>query len=138
MCDSRKYTYYFPSYLLLPPKPGSGLQRTLAEQVNSDPAPHPFWSETPTDASPAEDLLRKRRWRATPEHIETLRAIVQKYEGSHNFHNFTVGREFSDRSASRFMKKIEVCWSDIYRKPLMCADEEQGERPLDTRRNGVD
>ncbi|KAF7793500.1 hypothetical protein EIP86_004612 [Pleurotus ostreatoroseus] len=108
MCDSRKYTYYFPSYLLLPPKPGSGLQKTLAEQVNSDPAPHPFWSEIPADSSPAEDLLRKRHWRATPEHIEALREIVQKYEGSHNFHNFTVGREFSDRSASRFMKKIEV------------------------------
>ena len=39
-----------------------------------------------------------------------MRAIVEKYEGSHNFHNFTVGRHFNDRSTSRFMKKIEVCY----------------------------
>lgn len=109
-CDSRKYTYYFPSYLLIPPKPGSGLQKTLAEHVGGDPTPHPFWAEVSADSSPAEDMLKKRQWRATPESMETLRLIVQKFEGSHNFHNFTVGREFSDRGASRFMKKIEVRW----------------------------
>ncbi|OBZ74202.1 tRNA pseudouridine synthase 1 [Grifola frondosa] len=30
-CDSRKYSYYFPSYLMVPPKPGSGVYQTLIE-----------------------------------------------------------------------------------------------------------
>lgn len=40
--------------------------------------------------------------------METLRTIAQKYNGTHNFHNFTVGRDFSDRSTIRFMKSIDV------------------------------
>lgn len=40
--------------------------------------------------------------------MDSLRTIAQKYNGTHNFHNFTVGRDFSDRSTIRFMKSIEV------------------------------
>ena len=108
ICDSRKYTYYFPSYLLLPPKPGSGLQKVLTQHAGTESSLHPFWQDAPDDSSSEEDLTRKRKWRAPPEAVESLRAVVQKYEGSHNFHNFTVGRDFNDRSTSRFMKKIEV------------------------------
>ncbi len=45
--------------------------------------------------------------------MDSLRTIAQKYNGTHNFHNFTVGRDFSDRSTIRFMKNIEVsfCWA---------------------------
>lgn len=117
-CDSRKYTYFFPSYLLLPPKPGSGLDRTLQQYVTSLPpisscaaplAPRPeesFWSTA--DASREDELRRKRAWRVGPELVEKLRSAARKYEGTHNFHNFTVGREFGDRSNQRHMKHIEV------------------------------
>lgn len=40
--------------------------------------------------------------------MELLRRAAAKYEKSHNFHNFTVGREFADRTVLRFMKNIEV------------------------------
>ena len=53
-------------------------------------------------------MMRKRRFRASPEDISTLRETVKLYEGTHNFHNFTVGRDFKDRSNNRHMKKIEV------------------------------
>ncbi|KAI0299306.1 pseudouridine synthase [Russula brevipes] len=105
-CDSRKYTYFFPSYLLIPPKPASGLYETFRRQAappsNSSPSAssftnhnHPFWAE-------------KRRWRTGPETVQRLREIAKKFEGTRNFHNFTVGREFSDRSTQRHMKKIEI------------------------------
>lgn len=59
-------------------------------------------------ASKEEDLARKRAFRVSSEVVDQLRATVKKYEGSHNFHNFTVGREYNDRSCVRIMKKIEV------------------------------
>lgn len=37
-----------------------------------------------------------------------FREVMQRYEGSHNFHNFTVGVEYGERSSRRFMKTIKV------------------------------
>jgi tRNA pseudouridine38-40 synthase len=118
-CDSRKYTYFFPSYLLIPPKPGSGLYETFRRQAvpSSTSLPnagaftdhiHPFWAESLPESSKDDDLRRKRLWRAGTEDVRKLREIAKKFEGTRNFHNFTVGREFSDRSTQRHMKKIEV------------------------------
>lgn len=114
VCDSRKYTYYFPSYLLIPPKPGSGLSKTLekaqgsTESSSTSSATHQFWEGTSSSESTEDDMARKRKWRCDPEHLDRLRQFVKKYEGSHNFHNFTVGRDFSDRSNTRFMKEIKI------------------------------
>ena len=33
---------------------------------------------------------------------------MKQYEGTHNFHNFTVGKPFKDTSANRFMIKTIV------------------------------
>lgn len=115
-CDSRKYTYFFPTYLLIPPKPGSAFERTLQQYVASmSPStstsmslPNPFWEDARDSSTPEEDLLRKRLWRATADHVAQLRATLQKFQGTHNFHNFTVGRDFSDRSNQRHMKTIDV------------------------------
>ena len=118
-CDSRKYTYFFPSYLLIPPKPGSGLYETFRRQAAPSSGSlssacafpdsiHDFWADSPLESSKDDDLQRKRRWRTSPEAVQRLREIAKKFEGTRNFHNFTVGREFSDRSTQRHMKKIEV------------------------------
>ena len=111
-CESRKYTYFFPTYLLIPPKPGSGIHRALMDHVaqNSDALPIPtsdFWEHDGT-GSQEEDLLRKRSWRVGQEQVQILRSIVQQFEGTHNYHNFTAGREPSDPSCKRHMKKIQV------------------------------
>ncbi|KAF9218960.1 pseudouridine synthase [Gyrodon lividus] len=119
-CDSRKYTYFFPSYLLIPPKPNSSFTRTQEAAVasvlsSSDTPRHPFWDFPGTDSSsPEEDLVRKRQWRVAPEDISSLRATVKKFEGTHNFHNFTVGRDFADRSNQRSMIKIQVAEPAVY------------------------
>ncbi|KZV74511.1 pseudouridine synthase [Peniophora sp. CONT] len=111
LCDSRKYTYYFPSYLLIPPKPNSGLHGTTA--LADSPA-HPFWEGCPVDSTPADDLARKRAWRASTEDMQRLRAAATRFEGTHNFHNFTVARDFNDRACQRFMKSIEVGDPTVY------------------------
>ena len=108
LCDSRKYTYFFPSYLLIPPKPGSGLFQNLLKCSN-DSINSPFWGPDSAQATLSEDLERKRKWRVSTEQVEQLRAAVKRFEGTHNFHNFTLGRDFKDRSNQRNMKSIEVC-----------------------------
>jgi tRNA pseudouridine38-40 synthase len=119
-CESRKYTYFFPTYLLIPPKPDSGIHRALTDQLARDPdAPSPptptcdFW-EHGNNGSPEEDLVRKRSWRVGPEQVQSLRKIVEKFEGTHNFHNFTAGREASDPSCRRHMKEIQVSQYGLY------------------------
>ena len=111
-CESRKYTYFFPTYLLIPPKPGSGLHRALTDKAPRDPdAPvSDFW-EHDSNGSREEgedDLVRKRSWRVRQEQVQSLRNIVEQFEGTHNFHNFTAGRDSSDPSCKRHMKKIQV------------------------------
>ena len=53
-------------------------------------------------------MARKRSWRVSPAQMEAFRNLASKYEGSHNFHNFTVSRDSKDRSNNRYMKSIEV------------------------------
>lgn len=115
LCDSRKYTYFFPSYLLIPPKPGSPLHRVLTEHAASltpavalPSAAHPFWSGVSESSTEKEDLLRKRAWRVDAAQLEQLRAASSKYIATHNFHNFTVNGEFGDRSNQRIVKNVVV------------------------------
>ncbi|KAJ7699000.1 pseudouridine synthase [Mycena rosella] len=120
LCDSRKYTYFFPTYLLIPPKPSSALYRVLTEHtaslvptVPSPIAEHPFWAGGAATAD-SEDMLRKRAWRVEPPQLAELRAGAQKYIATHNFHNFTVNGEFSDRSNQRIMKNIVIADPVVY------------------------
>ncbi|KAG6910010.1 hypothetical protein DXG01_013732 [Tephrocybe rancida] len=120
VCDSRKYTYFFPTYLLIPPKPGSGLHRSLQEYAatlspdlaNTKPL-HSFWANSDLSSHEGE-MARKRAWRVDAEQVERLRAAAKRFEGTHNFHNFTVARDFSDRSNQRHMKKIEIADPVVY------------------------
>lgn len=116
VCESRKYTYFFPTYLLIPPKPGSGLHKVWAEysskftDTTSEPIPdqaQTFWEGKELNTK-EEDLAIKRSWRVNQDQVQTIRKLAARYEGTHNFHNFTVGRDFTDRSNNRYMKKIEV------------------------------
>ena len=94
---------------MISPKPGSSLYDTLKTH-GSESTPHPFWENAMPEnqATPQDDLRRKREYRITPEQLAALRDSAKKFEGSHNFHNFTVGRDFKDRSCQRFLKSIEV------------------------------
>ncbi|KAK7008253.1 tRNA pseudouridine synthase 1 [Favolaschia claudopus] len=119
LCDSRKYTYFFPTYTLIPPKPGSAQHRVLTEHAASltpaMPSPivdHPFWADSGDDA--AADMARKRAWRIDPEQVAQLRVTAKKYLGTHNFHNFTVDGAFSDRSNQRYMKDMEISDPVVY------------------------
>ncbi|KAF8519008.1 pseudouridine synthase [Hysterangium stoloniferum] len=118
-CDSRMYTYFLPTYTLIPPKPDSGLARalrTVGEELDIplDANLHPFWEGADLSNPPEMDLQRKRLWRIDADTLVMLRTAVTKYIGTHNFHNFTLGNDFTDRSNQRNMKRIEVQESAVY------------------------
>ncbi|KAG9046451.1 tRNA pseudouridine synthase 1 [Tulasnella sp. UAMH 9824] len=121
-CDSRRYEYLFPSWMLLPPKPGSSLAKQLEEArkeagLPSNPV-HPIWEGSVEELAPASDeerqqivaadLQRKRLWRVDDATLDRFRSVLKEFEGTHCFHNYTVGREFSDRAAKRFMMEVSV------------------------------
>ncbi len=45
---------------------------------------------------------------------EELSKKFQRYEGSHNFFNFTVGKPFKDPSTRRFMKSVKVKYNCFF------------------------
>lgn len=50
----------------------------------------------------------RRAYRVSDDRLALFRAAMKQYEGSHNFHNFTLGKHFKDPSARRFMKLTTV------------------------------
>lgn len=132
-CDSRLYEYLLPTYVFLPPKPLSAMWKML-RRLNTgeenvpikdekpvlpwdDALPavrdntllnHPFWRAQGVEADFATDMIAKRQWRMDAATLDRVRRAFHEYTGSHNFHNFTVGKEFRDRSAHRVMKKLTI------------------------------
>lgn len=51
---------------------------------------------------------RRRAYKVSKEKLESFRQAMSQYEGSHNFHNFTIGKNFKDPSARRYMKQTSV------------------------------
>ncbi|KAM0787434.1 hypothetical protein ACM66B_003515 [Microbotryomycetes sp. NB124-2] len=91
-------------------EPGSSSASTSLPPatVAADKVTSEFWSHQPKEGVFADDLAEKRKWRITPELLQAAREFVRAYEGSHNFYNFTVGKDFRDRSAQRLMRKLEI------------------------------
>lgn len=126
-CDSRQYEYLLPSYVFLPPKPGSHMYNMMKawqkeakeesrETLKGDEyrptldylLDHPFWRAQGTDKTFAGDTAAKKQWRISSAQLDRVREAFSKYEGSHNFHNFTLGKAFRDRSAHRNMIKLNI------------------------------
>lgn len=52
-------------------------------------------------------MLRKK-WRVDEETLSRFKSTLEMYIGTHNFWNFTVGREFKEAASKRHIKSIEV------------------------------
>lgn len=48
----------------------------------------------------------RKRYRITSEKLQLFRNALKMFEGSHNFHNYTIGKSFNDSSSRRFMKSL--------------------------------
>ncbi|KAK9370864.1 pseudouridine synthase [Lipomyces kononenkoae] len=48
----------------------------------------------------------RRAYRISTERLDLVRRALKQYEGPHNFHNFTIGKDFNDPSSRRYMKSL--------------------------------
>ncbi|GAA5940105.1 pseudouridine synthase family protein [Sporobolomyces koalae] len=127
LCDQRQYEYTLPTHVFLAPKPASEMAKwldksrsTTSATVGEGAEPQApftspiieasaqFWSNRPAESTFAEDVAAKKKWRIPHDALEQAREFVRAYEGSHNFYNFTVGKDFRDRSCQRVMRKLEI------------------------------
>ncbi|KDE04521.1 hypothetical protein MVLG_05087 [Microbotryum lychnidis-dioicae p1A1 Lamole] len=124
VCDQRNYEYSMPTHVFLGPKPSSNLgkwleqnreeflkteaeavegsvERTLPACVQAaKTATADFWATQSSENKFLEDVAAKKTWRITPELLNAARAFIKAYEGSHNFHNYTVAST-TDKSEPR-------------------------------------
>jgi len=61
----------------------------------------------PTFALAPPDALTSEDYRLTPDILKEFRNVLDIYKGTHNYHNFTSGKESTDPSARRHIVSIE-------------------------------
>ncbi|KAJ2632915.1 tRNA pseudouridine synthase 1, partial [Coemansia sp. RSA 1290] len=89
-CDSRVYEYMLPTYVFMPP---SEKCMELAKTVKFEERQVPETSEA--------DLRAKREYRAPREMLEYVRKALEKYQGTHDYRNFTVTKGCTANNSRR-------------------------------------
>lgn len=64
-------------------------------------------------------LDAKKAYRISPERQARVQAALDQYVGTRKFHNYTIQKKFTDRSAQRFIKSFKVA-----EKPIIINDTE--------------
>ena len=54
------------------------------------------------------EIKQNNEFRIDLESLDRFKQVLKCYEGTHNFHNFTVGKDFNDKSCKRYIISIEV------------------------------
>lgn len=60
------------------------------------------------DSESADVEQARKAYRASVDQVAQVQRLLNELEGTHNFHNYTVGRDFKDRAAHRYMIKLKV------------------------------
>lgn len=109
LCDSRVYEYLLPTCAFM--KPIKKIMTDTPTTDNdlmictNDPV-NPIVKYT-TRSTP--ELIQERHdYRATEEQLETFTSALKEFEGTHNYHNYTNGKGFNDKSANRYIMSINV------------------------------
>eukprot|EP00730_Choanoeca_flexa_P006437 TRINITY_DN12150_c0_g6_i1.p1 TRINITY_DN12150_c0_g6~~TRINITY_DN12150_c0_g6_i1.p1 ORF type:complete len:462 (+),score=84.82 TRINITY_DN12150_c0_g6_i1:131-1387(+) len=62
----------------------------------------PSYALCPKEKAPSME------YRVTSDKLELFRSVLERYQGSHKFHNFTSGKSHSDESARRYIMSFEA------------------------------
>ncbi|KAF9112764.1 tRNA pseudouridine synthase 1 [Mortierella sp. AM989] len=111
LCDSRVYEYLLPTYVFLPrpPLPERTAAAAPTETVLRTDAPEGSmaWDENVHISTP-EEMAEKRKYRIDEATLAKVREGFAAYVGTKNFHNFTIGKNFKEKTCQRFMMKFDV------------------------------
>jgi tRNA U38,U39,U40 pseudouridine synthase TruA len=98
--------------MLIPPAPDSQTGQALRGDGKYvyDPSEHPFWKSVAGQPITPETTLfmLRQKWRIDKDTLAKFKAILEMYIGTHNFWNFTVGRDFKEAASKRLIKSIHV------------------------------
>ncbi|CAH7675416.1 pseudouridine synthase [Phakopsora pachyrhizi] len=125
-CDSRTYEYSLPTYLFLPPKPGSSMYERL--NLISIPGSDKKWSEWYEKGErrlvgglniqkPIQDENDEKLNSRFKISLMNRNCLTQ-FKGTHNFHNFTVGKEFNERNSIRIIRDVTALDPFIEKKMI--------------------
>ncbi|KAF9296980.1 tRNA pseudouridine synthase 1 [Linnemannia elongata] len=112
LCDSRVYEYLLPTYVFLPrpplPEPTASTQEGASTTIRTDlPGGSMAWDENVHISTP-EEMAAKRNYRIDEDTLAKVREGFAAYVGTKNFHNFTVGKNFKEKTCQRFMMSFTV------------------------------
>ncbi|GME89770.1 unnamed protein product [Ambrosiozyma monospora] len=138
MCSSRVYEYLLPTYSFLPPNPSSPLgevchSKELEDAEFWDPLEEEAKKRN-IDMNIVKDALvaqsegiettmaaqvtlqaykkmvreMKTKYRTSAGKLAKFQETLNLFKGHHNFHNFTVGKDYRDKSANRYMLNFKV------------------------------
>ncbi|KAF9437808.1 tRNA pseudouridine synthase 1 [Entomortierella beljakovae] len=109
LCDSRVYEYLLPTYVFLPKPPTPEGSVAAKEPVVRTDAPEGsnVWDENIHISTP-EEMAEKRKYRIDEATLAKVRAGFAEYIGTKNFHNFTIGKGFKEKTCQRYIMKFDV------------------------------
>ncbi|KAJ2850978.1 tRNA pseudouridine synthase 1 [Coemansia brasiliensis] len=96
-CDSRVYEYMLPTYVFMPP---SEKCMEVAKNVKFDERQVPETTE--------EEIRAKREYRVSAEMLEYVRKAFEKYQGTHDYRNFTVTKGCTANNSKRHIHWFTV------------------------------
>lgn len=109
LCDARIYEYLLPTCAFMKPKKKVLTDTPTNEDdiVICDNRVEEHIVKYTVRSTP-EEIQERHNYRATTEQIETFKKALSYFEGTHNFHNYTNGKPFKDKSANRYIISIKV------------------------------
>ena len=101
LCDSRIYEYLLPTFVFISPEKESN-----SATIQNDTATQKVFVDVPLATS--EEMIEKRKYRISQETLEYVRRGFKAYEGTHNYHNFTISRSPLEKSCNRYIVNFQV------------------------------
>jgi len=103
LCDSRVYEYLLPTYVFILPEKEIN---SASNPIQATTVTQKVFVDVPT-ATP-EEMVEKRKYRVSQEILERIREGFKAYKGTHNYHNFTIGRDPQEKSCNRYIVDSQV------------------------------
>lgn len=86
----------------------AAVESTTAKTTTTGPPSHKLEVEKALRDIKAAYITAKRAYRVTPQRLQRLQDALSQFEGTRNFHNYTVQKSFNDASAKRHIKSFVV------------------------------
>ena len=105
-CDSRVYEYLLPSYALKCLEKDK--EWTSTPQTDRDIQIATSDGAVLKYVKPTDPQLLSS-YRISQARFNKFEEAMSHFVGTHNFHNYTIARNFHDRSSNRYIIDIKVC-----------------------------